>query len=134
VRHSLISAAGPLTNVVFALALMLPFAFGATDSWPTEFVSALAFLGMLQVTAAILNFLPVPGLDGYGIVAPWLSYSIKRQVEPFAQFGLLFVFGVLWIPSVNAKFFDAIYTVMGWFNVPGMYADFGYALFQFWKN
>ncbi|MEE4544225.1 site-2 protease family protein [Streptomyces sp. V4-01] len=133
-RHSMISAAGPLTNVLFALLLMVPFMTGAADSWPTDFLAALAFLAMLQVTAAILNLLPVPGLDGYGIWEPWLSPGVKRQVEPFAQFGLLFVFGVLWIPSVNVKFFDAIYRVMGWFSVPGSYADYGYQLFRFWKN
>jgi Zn-dependent protease len=134
VRHSLISAAGPLTNVVFAVLLMLPFMLGATDSWPTEFLSAFAFLALLQVTAAILNFLPIPGLDGYGVVEPWLSPGVKRQMEPFAPFGLIAVFGVLYIQSVNEKFFSAIYTVMGWFNVPGRYADYGYYLFQFWRH
>ena len=59
---------------------------------------ALAFLALLQVTAAILNFLPVPGLDGYGVIEPWLSYGVRRQVEPFAPFGLLAVFALLWIP------------------------------------
>jgi Zn-dependent protease len=133
-RHSLISAAGPLVNLVFAVVLMLPFVFHKTATWPTDFLAALAFLASLQVTAAILNLLPVPGLDGYGIWEPWLSPGIRRQVEPFAQFGLLAVFGVLWIPSVNVKFWDAMDTVMGWFNVPALYVDYGYTLFRFWKN
>lgn len=134
VRHSLISAAGPLTNLLFAVLLMLPFTLGLTDSWPMEFVSAFAFLAMLQVTAAILNFLPVPGLDGYGVLEPWLSHSTRRQMEPFAPFGLFAVFGVLYIHSVNEKFFHVIYTVMGWFGVQWQYADIGYFLFQFWKR
>ena len=33
-------------------------------------------------------------------------------MEPFAPFGLLVVFGFLWIPPVNAVFFDAIGSVM----------------------
>jgi Zn-dependent protease len=134
IRHSLISAAGPLTNVLFAILLMLPFTLGAADTWPVEFLAALAFLAMLQVTAALLNLLPVPGLDGYGIAEPWLSHEVRRQVEPFAPFGLLAVFGVLYIQSVNVKFFDFIYDVMGWFNVPGEYVNFGDALFRFWQN
>jgi Zn-dependent protease len=133
-RHSLISAAGPLVNLVFAVLLLLPFALGGTGSWPTDFLAALAFLASLQVTAAILNLLPVPGLDGYGIVEPWLSPGARRQVEPFAQFGLLAVFGVLWIPSVNVKFFHFIDTVMGWFGVHSVYTDYGYYLFRFWKH
>ena len=133
-RHSLVSAAGPLTNVAFAILLMLPFTLGTTDSWPLEFRSAFAFLAMLQVTAVLVNLLPVPGLDGYGVLEPWLSYSTRRQMEPFAPFGLIAVFGVLYIRSVNEKFFEVVYTVMGWFGVQGQYADIGYFLFQFWKR
>ncbi|MFI9105769.1 site-2 protease family protein [Streptomyces fildesensis] len=133
-KHSLISAAGPLMNVLFAIVLMLPFAFGATHSWPVGFLAAFAFLAMLQVTAAVLNLLPVPGLDGYGIIEPWLSYDFRRQVEPFAQFGLLAVFGCLWIPEVNVAFFDFVYTVMGWFDVPEDAIRYGYTLFRFWVS
>ncbi|MDJ0346400.1 site-2 protease family protein [Streptomyces sp. H10-C2] len=133
-KHSVISAAGPLTNILFAIVLMLPFALGAVGSWPDNFLVAFAFLAMLQVTAAILNLLPVPGLDGYGIIEPWLSYDVRRQVEPFAQFGLLAVFGCLWIPEVNRVFFDFVYTVMGWFDVPEGAISYGYTLFRFWSG
>lgn len=133
-RHSLISAAGPLVNLLFAVLLMLPFTFGWTDGWPQDFTSAFAFLAMLQVTAAILNLLPVPGLDGYGIIEPWLSYQVRRQVAPFAPFGLFFVFGVLYIQSVNDRFFNAIYHVMSWFKVDIFYVVDGQYLFQFWKH
>ncbi|MFC4035228.1 site-2 protease family protein [Streptomyces polygonati] len=133
-KHSLISAAGPLTNVLFGVLLMLPFALGAADGWPIEFQSALAFLAMLQVTAALLNFLPVPGLDGYGVVEPWLSYDIKRQVAPFAPFGLLAVFGILYIQSVNVKFFELIYTIVGWFGVRQEFVQYGDFLFRFWQR
>jgi Zn-dependent protease len=134
-KHSLISAAGPLVNVACAMLLMLPFTFGALDAGvPIPFLAALAFLAMLQVTAAILNLLPVPGLDGYGIVEPWLSYSFRRQVEPFAQFGLLAVFGCLWIPEVNAVFFNFVDSVTHAFGVPDGASSLGYAYFQFWKG
>jgi Zn-dependent protease len=135
-RHSVISAAGPLVNVACAIALMLPFSLGAVEvgSVPLAFLAALAFLAMLQVTAAILNLLPVPGLDGYGVIEPWLSYKVRRQVEPFAQFGLLAVFGILWIPEVNAAFFGFVDSVMRAFGVPDGAVGLGYSLFQFWAG
>jgi Zn-dependent protease len=134
-KHSLISAAGPLVNVACAVALMLPFTMGALDSGvPVPFLAALAFLGMLQVTAAILNLLPVPGLDGYGILEPWLSYGFRRQVEPYAQFGLLAVFGCLWIPEVNVAFFSFVDSIMHAFGVPSGASNLGYAYFRFWKG
>lgn len=116
-RHSLISAAGPLTNVLFAIVCTAPFWLNALDGVPPEFSFALAFLALLQVSAAILNFLPVPGLDGYGIIEPWLSHDVKRQIEPFAPFGLLFVFALLWVPQVNSVFFDLVHSVLNGLGV-----------------
>ena len=34
------------------------------------FWAGMAFLGFLQITGALLNLLPVPGLDGYGALEP----------------------------------------------------------------
>ncbi|WP_028800796.1 site-2 protease family protein [Streptomyces sp. 142MFCol3.1] len=133
-KHSLISAAGPLTNVLFALVCTAPFWLHALDGVPPVFQYALAFLALLQVTAAILNFLPVPGLDGYGVIEPWLSYGVRRQVEPFAPFGLLAVFAVLWIPSVNHVFFDAIYSILGGLGIDDVQRYCGQNLYRFWDG
>ncbi|MEU6576941.1 site-2 protease family protein [Streptomyces sp. NPDC046805] len=133
-RHSLISAAGPLTNVLFAAVCSAPFWLHALDGVPLGFRFALAFLALLQVTAAILNFLPVPGLDGYGVVEPWLSRGIKRQVEPFAPFGLLFVFALLWVPSVNSAFFDVIDTILHALGINPVDQYCGQALYRFWQG
>lgn len=131
-KHSLISAAGPLTNVLFALVCTAPFWLDALDGVPAAFRYALAFLALLQVTAAILNFLPVPGLDGYGVIEPWLSYRIRRQVEPFAPFGLLAVFALLWLPEVNTVFFDAVDAVLRSLGVNEWEASWGQQLYRFW--
>ncbi|WP_406127431.1 site-2 protease family protein [Streptomyces sp. NBC_00989] len=132
-KHSLISAAGPLTNVLFAAVCTAPFWLHALDGVPADFQYALAFLALLQVTAAILNFLPVPGLDGYGVIEPWLSNDIKRQVEPFAPFGLLFVFALLWVPSINREFFDMIDAILRGLGVSDSATSYGYSLYQFWR-
>ncbi|MFG2457533.1 site-2 protease family protein [Streptomyces sp. NPDC048523] len=131
-RHSLISAAGPLTNVLFAVVCTAPFWLDALDGVPPVFLYALAFLALLQVSAAILNFLPVPGLDGYGIIEPWLSYEVKRQIEPFAPFGLLFVFALLWVPQVNSVFFDLVHAVLNGLGVSDLEASYGWSLYRFW--
>ncbi|MFE0329956.1 site-2 protease family protein [Streptomyces sp. NPDC003753] len=133
-RHSLISAAGPLTNVVFAALLTAPFWLGALDGVPRDFRFALAFLALLEVSATILNFLPVPGLDGYGILEPWLPYGVRRQVEPFAPFGLLFVFALLWVPSVNNAFFDVIDTILNGLGIGDFDRYCGQELYRFWQG
>ncbi|MEV7685274.1 site-2 protease family protein [Streptomyces bungoensis] len=131
-RHSLISAAGPLTNVLFAAVCTAPFWLHAVAGVPLGFRFALAFLALLQVTAAVLNFLPVPGLDGYGVIEPWLPQAVKRQVEPFASFGLLFVFALLWVPSVNAVFFGAVHAILRALGVGDLDVSAGWSLYRFW--
>ncbi|MFJ4618364.1 site-2 protease family protein [Streptomyces sp. NPDC088812] len=133
-RHSLISAAGPLTNVLFAAVCTAPFWLDALDGVPADFRYALAFLALLQVTAAILNFLPVPGLDGYGVIEPWLPYGVKRQVEPFAPFGLLFVFALLWVPAVNGAFFDVVDAALRGLGVGDFETYCGQSLYRFWEG
>jgi Zn-dependent protease len=132
-RHSLISAAGPLVNVACALLLTAPFWSGQADRMPDHFRVALAFLALLQVTAAILNLLPVPGLDGYGVVEPWLPHGVRRQAEVFAPFGLMAVFGLMWgVPEANRIFFDVVDAVLGRLGVPEWAPYAGQDLFRFW--
>ncbi|WP_412078152.1 site-2 protease family protein [Streptomyces xanthophaeus] len=133
-KHSLISAAGPLTNVAFAAVCTAPFWLDALEGVPGPFRLALAFLALLQVSAAILNFLPVPGLDGYGVIEPWLSYGVRRQVEPLAPFGLIAVFALLWIPGVNSFFFDVVYGLLGSLGVTETEAYCGRELYSFWRE
>ncbi|MCX4693624.1 site-2 protease family protein [Streptomyces sp. NBC_01408] len=133
-KHSIISAAGPLTNVAFAAVCTAPFWLDALEGVPGPFRLALAFLALLQVSAAILNFLPVPGLDGYGVIEPWLSYGVRRQVEPLAPFGLIAVFALLWIPGVNSFFFDVVYGLLGSLGVTEVEAYCGRELYSFWRE
>ncbi|MER5873077.1 site-2 protease family protein [Streptomyces sp. NPDC002044] len=133
-KHSLISAAGPLTNVAFAVVCTAPFWLDALDGVPLEFRFALAFLALLQVSAAILNFLPVPGLDGYGVIEPWLSHRVRREMAPLAQFGLIAVFALLWIPEVNTFFFDVVRGLLSALGVPDLDTYCGRELYRFWQD
>jgi Zn-dependent protease len=133
-RKSLVSAAGPLTNIVFALATLVPVALAGVSGATTHlaFWAALAFLGFLQVTASVLNLLPVPGLDGFGIVEPWLPRDTARSAAKVAPYGLLLLFALLWIPPLNAAFFRVVYWFLGIVGVPEGLVGLGDTLFRFW--
>ncbi|MFD7920603.1 site-2 protease family protein [Streptomyces sp. NPDC059740] len=132
-KHSLVSAVGPLVNLLCAAALLVPLGTGVLTGAPVAFAAACGFLGFLQVTATLLNLLPVPGLDGYGIVEPWLSYEVRQQLAPISRFGLLAVFLVLWIPAVNELFFGWVYDLFSVFGVSPQLASLGNGLFRFWQ-
>lgn len=135
VRESLVSAAGPLTNLGFAAAALVPVAvFAPTDVAHVGFWAGLSYLGFLQVTATVLNLLPVPGLDGYGIVEPWLPRQWAQAAAKVAPYGILALFLLLWIEPVNRAFFDLVFTLIELFDVPTELIALGDGLFRFWNN
>ena len=132
-RHSLISAAGPIANIIFALILaaLIP-SHPSVDT--AYFWSGVAFLTFLQVTAALLNLVPFPGLDGYGIVEPYLPDSLRRRAYQLAPYGLLIVIAILWIPKINSGFFALITRLTDLIGVSPLLVGFGDQLFRFWTS
>ncbi|MEP6481674.1 MAG: site-2 protease family protein [Rhodoglobus sp.] len=128
--RSAVSAAGPLTNITIAVLLAVAFRFQGSMNplW-----SALAFLAFLQVTAAIINLLPVPGLDGFGIIEPYLPPRWLARAAQIAPFALIGVFVLLWIPQVNIAFFNGIFGIMQLIGIQPILVSVGLGQFQFWR-
>lgn len=135
VQDSLISAAGPAVNVIFTIVLTVPFFFVdfATVANHLTFWAALAFLAFLQLTASILNLMPVPGLDGGNLLRPWLPPGWGKAFDTIAPFGMLLIFALLFEPRVNRIFFSTIYTLTDAIGLPLPLVAEGQALLQFWR-
>jgi Zn-dependent protease len=134
IKHSLISAAGPLANLVFAIVLGVVLSNLATSLDHALFWSGLAFLAFLQVTAAVLNLLPVPGLDGFGIVEPYLPRHWVAQANRVGGYAFMGLLALLWIPAINHRFFSVIYHLTDLFGINNDLTTVGHALFQFWQS
>jgi Zn-dependent protease len=147
VRESLISLAGPATNVVLALLLAAPFLAGAgvgVGAFTSEsgsvvvqgphaaFWMALAALALLQVMASLLNLLPVPGLDGGNIFRPWLSPAYQRAYNLFAPYGFILLFALLWQSRVNGWFFTAVSWLADVVGIPDGLGAAGLYWMRFW--
>nr|WP_307856869.1 site-2 protease family protein [Mycolicibacter acidiphilus] len=132
-RQSIVSMAGPAANLVLGVALLISTQVFYDPAHPV-FFSALAFLGFLQLTALVLNLLPIPGLDGYGALQPHLSPATRRAVQPFERWGLLVVLVLLISsPAINRWFFSLVLWFFDLFGVPRMLVSWGMSLTQFWN-
>jgi Zn-dependent protease len=131
--HSAAAAAGPAANVVFAVVL-LAVARSHTDGEHARFWAGLAFLGLLQVTAAVLNLLPIPGLDGYAIIEPYLDSDTVRMGEKIKPWGLIGVILLLQIDRLNRWFFDLVYWLYDFSGTPRLLSQFGWEFFKFWSK
>ena len=140
---SLVSAAGPMATGICLIVFSAPFwsgyvtldrYFEAQTQW-----GSLAFLVFLQAIAILLNLIPLPPLDGFGIIEPFLPDDISRQLRSLGSIGFLLIILMLWIPDTGSGFNpgtqlfteaeNITYNIGG--VTPGMPAD-GYEAFRFW--
>jgi Zn-dependent protease len=131
-RYTLISLAGPITNVVFALVLITPFWLASDFYAHQEFWAGLAFLAFLQVTASVLNLVPVPGMDGGNALRPWLSYEWRRGFDYVAPWGMLVFILLLWNPNLKRWFFSLVRSIASGLGLPLYLYGYGWDLFRFW--
>ena len=131
-QKTLVSLAGPATNLVFAIVLLVV----TRVLWEPEHVvfwAAMAFLGFLQVTAFVLNILPVPGLDGYSALEPHLSPQTQRTLQPAKGWAFLVLLLLLFTPQVNRWFFGVIFWFFDASGVPRRLIGWGMDLTRFWS-
>jgi Zn-dependent protease len=127
-----VSLAGPTSNLVIAigLAIVLQFDFVANSLVGP----GLAFLALLQVTAALFNMLPVPPFDGYGALRPHLNEPLRMQIDNFGRFSMWIVILLFWyVPVISGAFWSVVYIFAGFINIPIDLSWLGYDQFMFWR-
>jgi Zn-dependent protease len=130
--ESAVSLAGPAANLVLAILLAIVLNFLPVSSngiWP-----GLAFLALVQVSALVLNLIPVPPFDGYRALAPFINQTLRINIDQYSNIIMMVVFVVLWyVPFVNNFF----WLVVGWISlrlqIPLSLAMLGLSQFQFWR-
>jgi Zn-dependent protease len=94
---------------------------------------ALAVLVLLNCAAVIFNLIPVPPLDGFGILAPLLTPSIRAMIYSFSMFGLILIFVAFRTsPAFSAFFQGAVDSMLHTLNVNPLLASQGLSEFMFW--
>jgi Zn-dependent protease len=117
-----VSAAGPTANIFMALVLaILLWLFAGNNSElnnrmneDSYLLSGIGFLIYLQIFAAIFNLLPIPGLDGYGIIEPWLSKTDRDRFDNFRQYSTLTIVGLFcYVPSFSYFITESVGLITG---------------------
>jgi Zn-dependent protease len=129
-----VSLAGPLANFILVIILGALFKFGVVQTDPNSLLSvSLAFLLHLQVSAIVLNLLPLPPLDGFGALAPWLSESARQNAyrNTNVTFFALFI-ALSFVPVVSMAFWETVYTINSLFGVPRELVRVGWNTYRFW--
>ena len=130
--RSLVSFAGPAVTLVLGLVLALAV---ATLPMSVGLAAGLSCLALIQVLAFVLNILPVPGLDGFGVLEPYLSDGARQlaaKVRPWAPLVLLVVLlGFRPASQVLFAIGDGLFSLIGG---DGSLAAAGYSALLFWQR
>ncbi|WP_280262636.1 site-2 protease family protein [Nocardia wallacei] len=128
-----ISGAGPAVNAACAVVLLVIVRlFGSATAHPA-FWFGLSFLAYLQIIATVLNLIPVPGTDGYGLLEPSLSYQTRRSLDQVKPWGFLLLFAVLWgVPPLRDAFYSLVDGLFELSGVPWRWWRYGSSLTWFW--
>jgi Zn-dependent protease len=128
---SAVSLVGPAANLVLAILLGILLRFAppnAAGIWP-----GLAFLAFLQISAVVLNLIPLPPFDGFGAIEPYLPVGLQQSVGQVRGMLPLLIFFVLWyVPFVSNGFWGLVYFLAQLLGVPIDLVQAGYAAFKFW--
>ena len=130
--ESAVSLAGPAANLVLALLLAIILTFAPltfSGIWP-----GLAFLALVQVSALVLNLIPVPPFDGYRALAPFLNRQLRFNIDQYSNIIMLVLFVALWyVPLVNNFFWNVVFQISFRLHIPVNMAIMGLNQFQFWR-
>ena len=120
---SAVSLAGPAGTFLCWLAVagffVVAFSARIVTTGNIELFAALAVLGFYLSFALVLNLLPVPGLDGFGVIRPWLPFSYQSWALRYGTIAIIGVYAALWfVAPVRSAFFQLIFAITTVAGIP----------------
>lgn len=115
-------AAGPLMSLLCLCVACAPFALGLSSAGgaPIFWISLAVLAGFLALSI-IWNLLPIPGLDGWGIMEPYMSANIRIAVAKWRQIGpLLLIMAILLFRPFGMFVAKAAIYILELMDVPGI--------------
>lgn len=131
-----VSLAGPAMNVLIILVLCLPFWTGLLlQDRESKLAASLAFLITLQISAIVFNLLPIPPLDGFQAISPWMPRHIERRMMEHSNTMFLLLFVFMWyVEPVNSAFWGLVHGVSSVLGIDPRLAWDGFREFRFWRG
>jgi Zn-dependent protease len=128
------SLAGPLATFLVLVVIAFLLQGWSRLGLPNALFAALAFLAYLQATALILNLLPIPGLDGFGVIRPFLPNPDARWLRQAEGLAMVAFFLLVFMnPTAGALLFGTGAKIAAALGVPTEAVAEGFRNFRFWR-
>ena len=123
-------------NLVMVLLIGALFKFGLLKNDPQNLASvSLGFLLQLEVSAILLNLIPVPPLDGFQAIAPWLPEDMRQRLFAMSNVGQWVLFLALWyVQPLNEAFWNIVWAISSFLGVSPYLGYVGFHAYRFWAH
>lgn len=106
-----VGLAGVTMNLLLVILISACFKLGLLENDPGSMPSvALGFVLQLQISAILLNLIPVPPLDGFRAIAAWLPSHDKNRILATSNISQWILFICLWyVKPVQDVFWNIVF-------------------------
>ena len=131
-----VSLAGPAMQLPLIFLISAAFKLDWLQNDPTSLASiSLAFLLQLEISSLILNLLPIPPLDGFQAIAPWLPKETSEKLYAASSQTIWILFLALWfVPPLNSALWQTVYGISDLLGVDPYIGHLGWKTFRFWSR
>ena len=129
------SLAGPAVTaaILLVLALVLHL-WAAVGDVGNELFPSLTILAFLQAMALILNLLPIPGLDGFNAIRPFLPGTWTPTIRKLERLSMVLLLAVVFlVPGASALLFRAAADLSVALGLQPSALNYGWSAFRFWR-
>ena len=128
------SLAGPAATLMVLLALSLGLRTWANFGGGGALFDALTVIAFLQAMALILNLLPIPGLDGFNAIRPFLPDSWAPAIRKGEGLAMLALLALIFIvPGASQTLFTAAALLGRAVGLDIQSLQIGWTAFHFWR-
>ena len=110
--HILVTAAGPISNLLIAFAAATAMRVGLTGGGWFDLLIVEALT--LNVMLAVFNMLPIPPLDGGQILMALLPRSVAMRLGFLYEYGFLILMGLLITGVLGSLIGPPYYVILSW--------------------
>ena len=106
--EALVAAAGPISNLVLAIAGALPLRYLLSNpelavQLPVMVLQVLDLFVRINLLLMVFNLIPIPPLDGSKVLFAFLDRRTEYQIRPFLeQYGFFILLAILIFPPGNS--------------------------------
>lgn len=100
----LVSAAGPVSNILMALLVAIPWRMGLFGNLPTVAIQILATFAVVNIALFLFNLIPLAPLDGFRVFTDLIGRVSPQLVHILGTYGSMILLGLLMLGYISPQF------------------------------